>query len=241
MGLTLITGATSDIGRQISATLEEAGHTLLLTDIDEGALNEVKNGLKTPHKHRVLALDLSEVETAEKTFTEYILSNKIEVSDVVFAAGIFTVKPVKFVDYAYFRKSFDVAVFSIFSMIKCLTSKKINADNLRHIVLISSISTKIGTKGYSVYGAVKGAMLGLLKSLAVELAPRVRVNAIPPGGIRTRTTNFIYESINETNPRYLLGEGEKTDIAALVEFLLSDKSRWITGQEFVVDGGFTSN
>ena len=84
-------------------------------------------------------------------------------------------------------------------------------------------------------------MLGLMKSMAAELAPRVRVNAVMPGGVRTRTTNFMYEAQEAPNPRYLLGDGEKADIANMVEFLLSDKSRWVTGQEFVVDGGLTIN
>ena len=107
--------------------------------------------------------------------------------------------------------------------------------------MISSVSAIMGTKGYAVYGAVKASMLGMLKSMAAEFAPRVRVNAIMPGGIRTKTTNFLYSMQEVPNPRYLLGDGEKTDISNMVEFLLSGKARWITGQEFVVDGGLTAN
>jgi NAD(P)-dependent dehydrogenase (short-subunit alcohol dehydrogenase family) len=107
--------------------------------------------------------------------------------------------------------------------------------------MISSVSAIMGTKGYTIYGAVKGAMLGLLKSLAAELSPNVRVNAILPGGVRTRTTNFLYENQESPNPRYLLGDGEPVDIANMIEFLMSDRAKWITGQEFVVDGGLTSN
>ena len=99
----------------------------------------------------------------------------------------------------------------------------------------------MGTKGYTVYGAVKASMLGFMKSLAAELSPNVRVNAVLPGGIRTRATNFMYEMREEISSRYLLGDGEKTDVSNMVEYLLSDKARWITGQEFVVDGGWTIN
>ena len=120
-------------------------------------------------------------------------------------------------------------------------SKRINSKNLTGIVFLSSVSAVLGTKGYSTYSAVKAGMLGLMRSLAAELAPHVRVNAVLPGGIRTRATNFIYENQDASDPRYLLGEGQKTDIADMIDFLLSDKSRWITGQEFVVDGGLTIN
>ena len=240
MGYTLITGATSDIGRQICATLESAGHLLLLTDLDQEALSATMLSLEHPERHCALALDLSDVENAEKKMTDFILANRLSVTHAVFAAGIFTIKPVKLVNYSFVKKKFDVAVFSVFSLVECLAAKSVNADNLHGIVLLSSVSAKIGAKGYTTYGAVKGALLGMMRSLAVELAPRVRVNAILPGGIRTRTTSFIFEN-QETSPRYLLGEGEKTDVSNMVEFLLSDRARWITGQDFIVDGGLTSN
>ena len=238
---TLITGATSDIGKQICATLEASGHSLLMTDLDEEVLLETRSGLQHPELHQVLALDLSDVEQAEYTLTDYLVKEQLSVSNAVFAAGIFAVKPIKMTNYAFVKKNFDIALFSIFALTRVLTSKKTNADNLQGIVMISSVSAIMGTKGYATYGAVKAGMLGLMKSLAAELAPKVRVNAVMPGGIRTRTTNFMYEMQEAPNPRYLLGDGEKTDISNMVEFLLSEKSRWITGQEFVVDGGLTSN
>lgn len=238
---TLITGATSDIGKQLCATLEAAGHSLLMTDLDESVLLEARSGLLQSERHRVLALDLSEVEQAEITLTEFLVREHLQVSNAVFAAGIFSVKPIKLANYAFVKKNFDIAVFSIFAITRVLTSKKINADNLCGVVMISSVSAIMGTKGYAVYGAVKASMLGMMKSMAAEFAPRVRVNAVLPGGIRTRTTNFMYEMQDTPNPRYLLGDGEKTDVSNMVEFLLSDKARWITGQEFVVDGGLTIN
>ena len=241
MCYTLITGATSDIGRQICATLEDAGHLLLMTDLDESVLLESRAGLVHPEKHRVLALDLSDVEQAEVTLTDYLVKEQLSVSNAVFAAGIFAVKPIKMANYAFVKKNFDIALFSIFAITRVLTSKKINAENLQGIVMISSVSAFMGTKGYATYSAVKAGMLGLMKSLAVEFAPRVRVNAVMPGGIRTRTTNFMFETQETPNPRYLLGDGEKTDISNMVDFLLSDKARWVTGQEFVVDGGLTIN
>lgn len=241
MDYTLITGAISDIGRQICVTLEESGHALLMTDLDESVLLEARSALLHPEKHRVLALDLSDVEQAEMVLTEYLTKEQLQVKNAVFAAGIFSVKPIKLANYAFVKENFDIALFSIFAITRVLTAKKTNADRLQSVVMISSVSAIMGTKGYAVYGAVKAGMLGLMKSLAAEFAPRVRFNAVLPGGIRTRTTNFMYEAQEGPNPRYLLGDGEKTDVSNMVEFLLSEKSRWITGREFVVDGGFTIN
>lgn len=236
---TLITGATSDIGKQICATLEAAGHALLMTDLDEQALLETRSELQHPGNHRVLPLDLSDVEQAEVLLSDYLVREQLPVARAVFAAGLFAVKPLKLAGYAFVKKNFDIALFSIIALTRVLASKKVNADHLSGIVMISSVSAFMGTKGYAVYGAVKASMLGLMKSMAAELAPRVRVNAVLPGGIRTKTTDFLYEMQEAPDPRYLLGDGQKTDVADMVDFLLSDKSRWVTGQAFVVDGGLT--
>lgn len=238
MGYTLVTGATSDIGKQICKTLVEEGHTLLLSDISEDNLIEVRSSLKGDD-HKILPLDFSNVETSKEVLTNFIKGNNIEISYAVFAAGIFAVKPLKLVNYEFLKKNFDIAVFSIILLTQVLTSKKINGGNLKGIVLVSSISAIMGTKGYITYSAVKASMLGIIKSLAAELSPNVRVNAVLPGGIRTRTTNFLYESQDSLNTRYLLGDGCPGDVANAIAFLLSDKAKWITGQEIIVDGGYS--
>ena len=239
MGYTLITGATSDIGIQICKTLEESGHCLLMTDLKQEVLEDLKNSLGNPNKPKVLALDLSDVEQSKEQLTLFIKENEISVSKAVFAAGIFAIKPLRMIDYDFLKKSYDIAVFSIFAIMQVLASKKVNKDILESVVIISSVNSKMGVKGYSIYGSLKASMLGLVKSLAVELAPRVRVNAVLPGGIRTRTTQFLFDAANEINPRYLLGEGKSENVSNMIDFLLSNKAEWITGQEFVVDGGFT--
>ncbi len=148
-------------------------------------------------------------------------------------------KPLRMIDYGFLKKNFDIALFSIVELMQLLASKKVNGENLKAAVMISSVSAIMGTKGYCVYSSVKAAMIGLMKSMASELSPKTRVNAILPGGIKTRTTGFLFENTSEVNSRYLLGNGTPSDIADMVCFLVSDKSRWITGQEFIVDGGLT--
>ncbi len=238
---TLVTGSTSDIGFQICSTLEKAGHRLLMTDWDSSALEESLNRLECPGRHLVLPLDLSDFDASKNDFGSFLQKKDIHISNAVFAAGVFSIKPLRMIDYPFLKKCFDISLFSVVGLMQVLNSRKFNPDSLNNVILVSSISAKMGTKGYSTYSAIKAALLGLSKSLAVELAPDIRVNAILPGGIRTRATSFIYENEESPNHRYVLGEGKPSDIASAVKFLLSDESRWITGQEFVVDGGFSAN
>lgn len=239
MGYTLVTGATSDIGQQICQTLVGENHKLLLTDLSEEMLEVVRYSL-AGDAHLTLQLDLSDVEESRNKLAKYIEEKQIAIENVVFAAGIFALKPLKTLSYEFVKRSFDVSVFSVLFISQILSIKKLNNSNLKNIVMVSSISAVLGTKGYAAYGAMKASLLGIMKSLAAELAP-IRVNAVLPGGIRTRTTNFLFEAQDEINPRYLLGEGKAVDVANVIAFLLSEKARWITGQEFFVDGGYSCN
>jgi NAD(P)-dependent dehydrogenase (short-subunit alcohol dehydrogenase family) len=116
----------------------------------------------------------------------------------------------------------------------------VNKGALRSITFISSTNSRLGANGYSAYAASKAALNALSLSLAVELGPAVRVNAVLPGIIETEMNKDHFAnpefaaSMRATHP---LGLGRPEDVADAVEFLASDRARWITGQEIVVDGG----
>lgn len=241
MKYTIVTGAASDIGKAISINLAENGHCILMIDIDKESMDNIIKLLPFSDKHLSLVVDFSNIEESEDIIKKFILDNNIEIKHAVFAAGIFSIKPLRMLTHDYFQKSFDIAVYSIIQIMQIVTSKKINKDNFESAVIISSIAAKVGTKGYVLYSGVKAALLGITHSLAVEFAPNIRINSILPGSIRTKATAFIYNSVENANPRSLLGEGQPIDIANLINFLLSDNSRWITGQEFIIDGGCMIN
>jgi len=127
---------------------------------------------------------------------------------------------------------------------RTLTRKNLNARQLCSIIFISTIAAQFGAKGLSAYSASKAALDALMKSLAVELAPDVRANSVLPGAVRTPMTEPLFND-PDTAARllrdYPLGIGLPSDVVNVVEFLLSDKAGWITGQQIVVDGGRTAN
>jgi NAD(P)-dependent dehydrogenase (short-subunit alcohol dehydrogenase family) len=111
-------------------------------------------------------------------------------------------------------------------------------------VFLSSNLSNLGAKGMSAYGASKGAIDTLMRCLAVELAPKTRLNSILPGAIPTEMTQAIFDN-EQVRTRmvetYPLGIGEALDICYMAEFLLSEKAKWITGQQFTIDGGRSIN
>ena len=111
--------------------------------------------------------------------------------------------------------------------------------------MISSISGVIARKGLAAYAASKGALMSTARVMALEMAQReIRVNTISPGTILTPMMQKALNSMSEEDKKkriegFLLGLGQTTDISNACIYLLSDASRWITGQNLIVDGGYT--
>ena len=108
------------------------------------------------------------------------------------------------------------------------------------IINIASVSGTRPTPGTAAYGAAKAGLLSLTQTLAVEWAPKVRVNAIAPGLIKTDFARALWEGegadrVIASYPLKRLGEPE--DVAAAATFLAADSGSWITGQTLVLDGG----
>ncbi|WP_257874469.1 SDR family oxidoreductase [Helicobacter sp. 11S03491-1] len=141
----------------------------------------------------------------------------------------------KHFDYSYALETFNINLFSCCEIMAALL-KKPNQNHLKNVILISSISAKIGYKGTSVYAASKAGLDSLSRSLSHELSPQVRINSIILGNIQTRATQHLQDTLLAPP----LGVGKPQDVSYLVEFLLSARSGWITGQNIVLDGGKTS-
>jgi NAD(P)-dependent dehydrogenase (short-subunit alcohol dehydrogenase family) len=101
-----------------------------------------------------------------------------------------------------------------------------------------------GENGKTLYSMTKGALIAAVKSMSIELAPRkIRVNCISPGVVETpMSKSAVYskdeDSLNRTKSLHPLGIGHPEDVANACIFLLSDASKWITGTNLVIDGGY---
>jgi NAD(P)-dependent dehydrogenase (short-subunit alcohol dehydrogenase family) len=239
----LLTGASSGIGKCIALKLSEK-YNIILVGRDENKLTETLKQCSSIHEHVILKLDLSKLDIIESSLISFLNENNIEVTEFVHCAGFMKMLPLKMVTLDVINNTFSTNVFSATLISKVLIQKKYNNLALKSIVFISSNISNFGAKAFNTYAASKGALDSLMRCLAVELAPKVRVNSILPGAIKTEMTSTIFENkdiLDNMTSTYPLGIGTPEDIYEMVEFLLSEKSKWITGQQFTVDGGRTIN
>ena len=239
----LVTGASSGIGREIAIRLSEQ-YSIVLHGRDKERLQQTMKECNPNLEHLIWEYDLTEIDTLEESLTQFLSENKCAINYFVHSAGYLKMMPLKMAKADWFRLSFDIHVIAAALITKVLIKKKVNADELKSIVFISSINSKSGVKALSAYSASKAAVDGLMRSLALELAPAVRVNSVLPGGLRTAMTEYLYEDkelIERMFATYPMGQGSVNDICGAVKFLLSEDARWITGQQLVVDGGRTIN
>ncbi|MGD1089323.1 MAG: SDR family oxidoreductase [Verrucomicrobiota bacterium] len=236
---TLITGASSGFGRSISQKLAPS-RKLVLADISAEKLEVVQNTCEAPERHLLWARDLSRLDGIGDDLASLLVAKDIGIDHFIHSAGVFGIQFARANEMAFVTRMFNINLFSVMEIIRPLVQKRVNKGVLRSITLISAIGSRLGGKGYAVYAASKGAVNALSLSLAVELAPAVRVNAVLPGTIETEMNKEHFAnpdfaaSMRAIHP---LGFGRPEDVADAVEFLSSDRARWITGQEIVVDGG----
>lgn len=238
----LITGASSGIGKATAQLCSQAGAKLVLLGRDEVRLEEVLNSLDG-EQHSAHALDLTDFQSVEAFAKAYLKTNS-PINGIVNAAGISTTFPFKYATPEKLEPFFQTNVYGAFNISR-LFSKKTNAEGIS-IVFITSVMASVGASAKSIYGMTKGALVSGSKSLAMELAPRnIRVNCISPGVVETpliagseyTKSEEAYKRMVEKHP---LGIGKPDDVAHACIFLLSDASRWITGIDLKIDGGYTA-
>lgn len=239
----LVTGASSGIGRRIAIGLS-ASFNVVLNGRNIEKLMETKEKCSDSTVQIIFQNDLSNVTELEEDLSIFINENNIEINHFVHCAGFMKMVPLKMVTIETINTTFTTNIISAALIIKLLTNRKHNNAALSSTVLISSNISNFGAKAFSIYGASKAGLDGLMRSLAVELAPKVRINSILPGAVRTEMTDSIFddpETVKRMESTYPLGLGDTNDIFEVVYFLLSEKARWITGQQITVDGGRTIN
>ncbi len=238
----LITGASSGIGRSVSILCSNMGANVILIGRNESRLKDTSSYINDT-RCIYYTFDLNNTEDIKELVSKVILENGI-IDGLVNAAGIESTVPLKALSVNHLEEMFKINVFAGVELTKHLSKKK-NFRSNASIIFLSSVMGSLGQKGKVAYCGSKAAIKNIVKPLSLELAPRkLRVNSISPGVVNTEMTQKLFdtlseEGVNEIRKLHPLGFGEGEDIANLCVFLLSDASRWITGTDITIDGGYS--
>ena len=241
----VISGAASGIARQCAISCSKMGAKLILLDLNEEGLKETMTMVDRPEDHFWASVNLLEYEKVGAIIKEAV--EKVgRINGLLNCAGISTTNLFKLTKPEELDKFFHVNVYTGYFLTQECTRMGNLAKEGGSVVFFSSVAGSLGETGKSTYGMTKAALLNLAKHLACELArKKVRVNSISPGAICT-PINMNLPHMKDPEKRaaleaqHLLGLGETEDIANACIYLLSDASRWVTGTNLFVDGGFTA-
>ncbi len=225
----LIIGASSGIGKKLAEQLSESGHHIVGTYCK----NETHSNNPLIQFYPLNVLD----ENIVFDFLPEILNG------IIYCPGSINLRPFERIKPTDFVDDFNLQVVGAIKTIQAVASKLRKSDNAA-IVFFSTVAVQTGLPYHTQVSVSKGAIEGLTKALAAEYAPKIRVNCIAPSLTDTPLAAFLLNSeqkIEANAQRHPLKRiGTTDDIVNMVEFLLSTKASWITGQIMHVDGGIST-
>ncbi|PXA80502.1 3-oxoacyl-ACP reductase [Auritidibacter sp. NML120779] len=245
----VVTGASRGIGLGIAEELIARGANVVITARKEGPLQEAAEHLnelagKAGSSGRAIGIAGKSHDPEHRPeVLAQVKDNFGRLDVLVNNAGINPVYgPLAEIELEAVQKILEVNVISTLAWVQEVVSDdELGFKDHGSIVNLTSVSSIIPSAGIGLYGVSKSAVSHLTRTLAVELGPNIRVNAVAPAVVKTNFAKALYEGREETvaaeYPAKRLGTPE--DIATAVAFLASDAASWITGEILVVDGGIT--
>jgi NAD(P)-dependent dehydrogenase (short-subunit alcohol dehydrogenase family) len=241
----LITGASSGIGRRCAICCAQMGANVVLVGRRKEKLAETIRMVESPGK-LFYSLDITNYKEIEGMIDDAV-GKTGPINGFIHSAGIELILPLSVTKPAHYQELFATNVIAGFEFARILSKKKYAAPEGSSFVFISSVMGFLGEVAHSAYCSSKGAIIAGVKALALELAEKkIRVNCVSPAQIEgTEMTMKMRESLNDQNKKDIfsmhpLGYGNTDDVAYGCIYLLSDASKWVTGTNLIIDGGYSA-
>lgn len=239
----IVTGASSGIGKTTALLLNELGATVVAIARNEERLWQVKNSCKYPENMHIEIKDLTEDIEALPQYVKELKNKYGKFSGMAYCAGIAMLTPLHMLEYDDLQRIFKTNYFAPILFTKGLSDKRNNIGKQTSFVYISSGDAIGSTRGLLGYSGSKAALSASVKAISKEVCRfGIRVNCVLPSMIKTPMSvnpdGNIY-NITEENQldKYPFGWGEPEDVANMVVYLLSDKAKYLSGQNYIIDSG----
>lgn len=235
-GKVLIYGGSGGIGAATALCLRARGYDTHLVGRTAERLEQVARATGS-------SVSVADVEDPA-CFSRVVAEAGSPLAGLVYAVGSITLKPLARVTVADIERDFRLNALGAALAVQAALPALKAYEGTSSLVMFSSVAVSQGFTAHGSIAMAKGAVEGLARALAAELAPKVRVNAIAPSLVRTGLSASLTASepmasaIAQMHPLGRLGNAE--DVAALAAFLISGEAGWITGQVLGVDGGRSS-
>ena len=236
----IVTGASSGLGEATSLLLNEQGATVVAIARNEKRLEDMKSKCKYPENMFVEIKDLTEDIEGLPQYVKSLKEKYGKFSGLAYCAGIVDVTPLKALEFETISNIFNIDYYAPIFMLKGFADKRNNIGYGASAVVISSNAGCVPVRGMVSYCGAKAAIINSAKCIAKEYALQgLRVNTVSPSDIETpmTMTGDIKIFVDERIDNYPFGLGEPNDVANMIVYLLSDKAKFISGQNYVIDSG----